>query len=216
MLTKKELIFIHLSCCLALIHGFGYLWLGIKEGFTVWIVAMVVCDFLYVPASTIRSVKIFPGYLLFFSCVLVFITAFTPSELFNNYSALLCLFVGILIMPKYKRVFMACYLVISAIAFCVAGDPVYYLVIHFARALWLFCIYDFIIYVKYERKPVILFDEEREILEQLANGAIIKELELNGLSERTIRRRLDAAQVRNGLKSREELKELYIKTYKHD
>lgn len=215
MLTKKELIFIHLSCCLALIHAFGYFWLGVKEDFNICIIAMIICDLLYIPASTIRSVRIFPAYLLLFSSILIFITAFTTSELFNNYSALLCIFVGILITPKYKKVFMAFYLVVCSIAFCIAGDPVYYLLIHFSRSLWIFVIYDFIIYVKYERKPVILFDEERELLEQLANGEQIKSLELNGLSERTIRRRLDAAQRRNGLKNREELKELYIRTYKN-
>lgn len=214
MRTKKERLFIHLSCCLALIHAFGYLWLGIKEGYSICLLAMFFLDVLYIPAATIKSQKIFPIYLVIFSCSLIFITAFITSELFNNYSALLCLFVAILIKPKVKNILMGLYLVVSAIAFIIAGDPVYYLVIHYSRAIWIFVIYDFIIYIKYERKPVILFDEEREILEQLCNNLLLKEIELNGMSDRTIRRRIEAAKERNGLKSTEELKELYIKTYK--
>jgi len=214
MHTKRERLFIHLSAGLSILHAMGYLFLGYKEGFNICIIAMIILDLLYIPAALIKSVKLFPAYLVLFSAVLVFITAFITSELFNNYSALLCLFVAILIMPKLKNVLMSLYLAVAAAAFCLAGDPSYYLVIHYSRAIWIFVIYDFIIYVKYDRKPVILFDEEIEILEQLVSGAIIKELELNGLSERTIRRRLDAAQKRNGLKDRDELKELYIKTYK--
>jgi len=80
--------------------------------------------------------------------------------------------------------------------------------------MWIFIVYDFIIYAKYERKPVILFDEEIEILEQLCNNLLQKEIELNGMSERTIRRRLDAAKKRNGIKTTEELKELYKNKYK--
>lgn len=214
MHNKKELIFIHVSSCLSLLHAFGYFWLGFQSGFTVCIIAMIILDVLYVPTTFINSVKIFPIYLIIFSCSLIFITAFITSELFNNYSALLCLFVAILILPRFKNILMGLYLIVSAVAFCVAGDPVVHLLIHFSRAMWIFIIYDFIIYVKYERKPVVLFDEEIEILEQLTNNNLLKEVELNGLSERTIRRRLDAAQERNGLNSRNELKELYIKTYK--
>ena len=214
MYTKKEMIFIILSCTFSFLHALGYAWLGVKEGFNFCVYAMILLDLLYIPCATIKSVKLFPIYLVVFSCALVFITAFIQSELFNNYSALLCLFVGVIIYPKLKNVFMGLYLIVSSVAFCLAGDPVFYLVIHFSRALWIFALYDFIIYAKYDRKPVILFDEEREILEQLVNNKQQKEVELNGLCERTIRRRLDAAKKRNGLKTTEELKELYIKTYK--
>lgn len=215
MRSKKERFFIHLSCCLALLHALGYIWQGVQEGFTICIYAMIFLDLLYIPASSFKSIKIFPIYLIIFSIALIFITAFTTSELYNNYSALLCLFVAVLIKPNLKYLLLAIYLVFCSVAFCLAGDPVFYLVIHFARTLWISVIYDFIIYAKYEAKPVILFDEEREILEQMTNNKLQKEIELNGMSDRTIRRRLDAAQKRNGLKSREELKELFIKTYKN-
>lgn len=214
MHTKRERLFIHLSNLFALLHALGYVWLGVQTGFNICIFGMIILDLFYIPVSVIKSVRLFPAYLVLFSAALVFITAFITSELFNNYSALLCLFVGILLKPTRKYIFMGLYLIITAIAFVLAGDPVYFLIIHYSRALWIFLIYDFIVYVKYERKPVILFDEEIEILEQLAGGLLIKEMELNGYSERTIRRRLDAAQKRNGLKTRDELKELYIKTYK--
>lgn len=214
MRNKREILFIHLSCALTILHALGYVWLGFTEGFSVCIYAMIVLDLLFIPATLINNSVVFPAYLVVFSVGLVFITAFIQSELFNNYSALLCIFIAILIFPKLKNFFMGIYLVTAAIAFCVAHDPVYYLVIHFARALWLFTVHNFIIYSKYERKPVILFEEEIEILEQLTDNKLQKEIELNGLSERTIRRRLDTAKRRNGLKSTDELKELYIKTYK--
>jgi len=214
MHTKKERLFIHLSGALAIVHALGYIWLGINEGFTVPVITMVVLDLLYIPVTTIKSVKLFPSYLVAFSVALVFITSAITSELFNNYSALLCLFVAILIKPKLKYVFMSVYLLACSVAFCLANDYAYYLIIHFSRSLWIFVIYDFIIYVRYESKPVILFDEDIELLEQLTNGSQIKSLELNGMSERTIRRRLDSAKKRNGLKTTDELKELYKKTYK--
>lgn len=197
MHTKKERQFIHISSLFSIIHALGYLWHGFHSGFSICIIAMIVIDALYVPCTTIKNVKLFPVYLVAFSSVLVFITAFTTSELFNNYSALLCIFVAILIKPQLKNILMALYLITSAIAFCVAGDEVYFLVIHFSRAMWIFVIYDFIIYAKYERKPVILFDEEIAILDQLSQNLLMKEIELDGYSERTIRRRLDSAKDRS-------------------
>lgn len=214
MYSREEKVFISISVLLSVLHAVGYVFLGHRESFNICVYSMILLDLLYIPATVIKSKRLFPFYLVLFSVALVFITSYTNSKLYNNYSALLCLFVGVLIKPKYKNVFMALYLITTVIAFCITGEPAYYLLIHSSRALWIFVIYDFIVYQMYNRKPVILFDEEKEILEQLSNNMLQKEIELNGLSERTIRRRLDAAKKRNGLKTTEELKELYINSYK--
>lgn len=129
MYTKKEKLFIFVSCILSLLHAFGYFIYGLNDNFYICIVAMIVLDLLYIPAAIIKSNKIFPFYLAVFSIALIYITAFITSELFNNYSALLCLFVAVLIKPKYKNWLMALYLIASAIAFCIAHDEVYFMVI---------------------------------------------------------------------------------------
>lgn len=109
---------------------------------------------------------------------------------------------------------MGFYLFCASIGFILNGAPAYYMVIHTSRALWTFTIYDIIIYNRYNRKPVILFDDEKRILEQLTSNKLQKEIELDGMSDRTIRRRIEAAKKRNGLASTEELLNLYKETFK--
>lgn len=209
----KKKHFIILSSLFSVLHALGYIWHGLQTEYTVYIFIMAVLDLLYIPALIFSYKKLFPFYFVVFSLALVLIAALTDSPYFSNYSGLLCIFIGVLIFPRYKSFFMGLYLLFAAVAFTLRGAPFYYFLIHSSRALWAYLVYKNIIYEKYNRKPVIFFDDEKEIIIQLLENKLIKEIELKGMSERTIRRRLDAAKKRNGVRDLEELKELYKKTY---
>lgn len=61
--------------------------------------------------------------------------------------------------------------------------------------------------VRIEQKLIILTSEELAILEQLNNGALVKQVE--GFSEATVYRKLTEARLRNGIKNNEELIKMY-------
>lgn len=213
--NQRQFIFVILSCIFSVLHAIGYTWHGIQLGFNHCIMAMIICDLIFIPSVLCKRGNLLYYYLIVYSFILVIILAFTDSRLYNNYSSLLCIFTCILLFPQRKYFLMGVYLFNVSIGFILNGAPSYYMIIHTSRALWIFTIYDVIIYNRYNRKPVILLDDEQKILEQLTDNKLLKEIELNGMSERTIRRRLDAAKKRNGLQSTEELKALYTDTYKN-
>ena len=63
---------------------------------------------------------------------------------------------------------------------------------------------------RFDRKKLILFDDEKKILDQLCEGKIYQK-EVEGFSENTIYRKLKAARERNGNITRDQLVELYRK-----
>ena len=61
---------------------------------------------------------------------------------------------------------------------------------------------------KFERKKLILYDDEIEILSQLCDGKTYQK-EVKGFSENTVYRKMKAARERNGSISKDQLIELY-------
>lgn len=213
---KNEKKFLLVSCICSALQGLLYLFHGFKTEFSLLECIMCICDLSYIPLVLIFRNKGFKAFVLGMSVVLIFISAFNETRLFNNFSALLCLFVFIMIYPKQKKLLMILYLCLTAVAFVLNEEPMYFYLIHSCRAIWTFSIYDLIIYHQYNRKPLILTDDEQKIIAQLCEGKLQKELELNGYSESTIRRRLASAMKRNDIQTKEELKELYKSIYPAD
>lgn len=211
--SKKEKQFLLLTCMLSLIQGILYLVDGFLTGFTLNNYIMLGMDLLYIPAVLILRSRGLEIYIILMSIALLFSTSFTPTNLYNNFSALLCLFMGIMIFPKHKKYFMLGYIIASAIMFALNDERMYLYLIHISRASWLFTMEDMIIFARYNRKPIILTSEEQRIIAQLCENKLHKQIELDGASESTIRRRLAQAKKRNGIQSDEELKELYKKHY---
>lgn len=213
---KNEKKFLLVSCICSLMQGLLYLFYGFKTTFDVPNLAMTIIDLTYIPLVLIFRNKGFKVFVLGTTVSLIFISAFNETRLFNNFSALLCLFVFIMIYPKQKKLLMIFYLCLTAVAFVLNEEPMYFYLIHSCRAIWCFSIYELIIYHQYNRKPLILTEDEQQIIAQLCEGKLQKELELNGYSESTIRRRLASAMKRNDIQTKEELKDLYKTTYHAD
>lgn len=208
---KKEKQFLLITCILSFLQGLFYVYDGIITGFTINDFVLAALDFAYIPMILIWRKKGFAVFICLVSALLIWVNSRMETYLFNNFSALLCLFIAIMVFPKIKYFCMIGYLVATAIAFAFDNEPMYLYLIHTLRAIWLFVIYDIVIYENYSRKPVIFTEEEQNIIKQLYEGKYIKEIDYNCYSERTIRRRLKAAMKRNDVKTREELIELYKK-----
>lgn len=213
--SLREKRFLIFTCLLSAFQGLFYLYDGVMTGFSLNDFILAGIDFAYIPMVLIFRKKGFFVYICIGTSLLVYVNSVMETELFNNFSALLCLFMAIMIFPKYKQYLMIGYLIETAIAFALNDEPMYLFLIHTIRSMWLFAIYEFIIYTQYSRKPVVFTDEEKELLKQLCEGKQEKQLELNGYSESTIRRRLETARKRNGVADLRELKELYLNTYEH-
>ena len=65
---------------------------------------------------------------------------------------------------------------------------------------------------QFERKTLVLYEDEIKILEQLSNGKIYQK-EVEGFSENTVYRKLKAARERNGNITKEELLKLFKKEF---
>lgn len=211
--NKKETQFLVITCILSLLQGLFYVYDGIITSFTLNDFVLAGIDFFYIPMVLIWKRKGFVLFILIASALLIWVNSKMETQLFNNFSALLCLFMAIMVYPKIKNFCMIGYLVCTAISFALNTEPMYLYLIHLTRAMWLFVIYEFIIYANYTRKPIIFTADEQTIIKQLADGKFIKEVDINCYSERTIRRRLEDAMRRNNVKSKEELIELYKKHY---
>lgn len=63
--NQREKTFVLISCFLSLLHAVGYIWHGIKLDFNYCIIAMIVCDLLYIPIILIKRGKFLALYLVF-------------------------------------------------------------------------------------------------------------------------------------------------------
>ena len=67
---------------------------------------------------------------------------------------------------------------------------------------------DFVLSDKFRRKKLVLYEDERMILDQLCEGKVYQK-EVEGFSENTVYRKLKAARERNGNVTREQLVDAY-------
>lgn len=187
-----------------------YVWKGFSEGFFAgtWIIAIM--NFLYIPAATIFRRKCFSYFYLIYAVILVFMIAFEKTFLFNNYTALFLVCIVIMIKPRVKFVAVLLYFAAICVAFSINGESVFHFLIHLTRTVWFFGTVFFVIDNKFERKKLILYEDEIKILLQLCDGKIYQK-EVEGFSENTVYRKLKAARERNGNLTREQLVELFKK-----
>ena len=75
--------------------------------------------------------------------------------------------------------------------------------------------YIYVLNNRFERKKLILYEDEIKILEQLRSGKMYQK-EVEGFSENTVYRKLKAARERNGNITKDELLELYKKEHPLD
>lgn len=187
-----------------------YAWKGFSEGFFAgtWIIAIM--NFLYIPAAAIFRRKCFSYFYLIYAVILVFMIAFEKTFLFNNYTALFIVCIVIMIKPRVKFIAVLLYFAAICVAFSINGESVFHFLIHLTRTIWFFGTVFFVIDSNFERKKLILYEDEIKILLQLCDGKIYQK-EVEGFSENTVYRKLKAARERNGNLTREQLIELFKK-----
>lgn len=187
-----------------------YVWKGFVEDFTIRSLLIIGFNFLYIPFVFIFKRKIFSIYYLIYAFVLIFVVAFTKTYLYNNYSALFIVSIIIMLNPKLEIPALIVYFVGVCIAFAVNEETLCHFLIHIVRSIWFIGIMIYVLGNRFERKKLILFNDEKQILDQLLDGKHYQK-EVEGFSENTIYRKLKAARERNGNVTREELIEMYRK-----
>ena len=173
-----------------------------------WIVALM--NFLYIPTAAFFKRKCFSYFYLIYSTILVFMIAFEKTFLFNNFTALFIVCIVIMIKPQIKYIAMSLYFAAVCVAFSINGESVFHFLIHIARTVWFVGSVFFVLENQFERKRLVLYEDEVKILEQLCDGKVYQK-EVEGFSENTVYRKLKAARERNGNITREQLIDLFKK-----
>ena len=204
--------FLFYTCLLSFLRGILNLWNGFNSRFTImgWII--IAFDFAYIPLAVFFKKKIFPYFNLVYSLVLVFILAFDSTFLYNNSTALFVLCISIMIKPQLSKPAIFLYLGAVSVAFAINDEDLIHYFIHMVRSLWFIGIVTYVLSNEFERKNLILNEDEIRILEQLRSGKVYQK-EVEGYSENTVYRKLKAARERNGNLTREELIIAFDKKY---
>ena len=195
---------------ISLIISILYFVRGISEGFNTGIIIVISMNLIYIPLVFIFKRQGFSGFYLIYAIILVFLISFEETKLFNNYTALFMVCIVMMIQPKLEFFIYIVYFVSVCIAFTLNGENLIHFFIHIIRSLWFISIVSYVLNNRFERKKLILFDDEKKILDQLCEGKIYQK-EVEGFSENTIYRKLKAARERNGNITRDQLVELYRK-----
>jgi len=187
-----------------------YIWKGFNEGFFIGTCIIAVMNFIYVLVAAFFKRKCFSYFYLVYSVILVFLIAFEKTFLFNNFTALFIVCIVVMIKPKVKYIAMLLYFAAVCVAFSINGESVFHFLIHIVRGIWFIGSIFFVLENQFERKRLVLYEDEVKILEQLCDGKIYQK-EVEGFSENTVYRKLKAARERNGNITREQLVELFRK-----
>lgn len=208
----SEKWFLIVTSLISFIIATLYFFKGYKEQFHIrsWIV--ITLNLLYIPSALIFKKKCFSFFYLFYSIVLIFITAFHDSCLYNNFTCLFMIFIIIMITPNFRIQALSLYFISVTIAYVLNEEPFYLYLIHITRSIWFYYIFNFVLGKKYNRKALILYEDEIKILTQLSKNRLQKSIQFEGYSESTVYRRLKAAMKRNNL-SKQDLLEAFRKEY---
>lgn len=152
-----------------------------------------------------------PFYLAGYAVLLVFLTAFEKTFLFNNFSALLVVFVAAMMKPKFEIPGIILYLITVTVAFVLNEESLLLFLIHVVRTLWFFVAFIYAMSLRFGHSELVLYEDEKRILDQLLDGKMYQK-EVEGFSENTVYRKLKAARERNNCATRDELIELYRKS----
>lgn len=202
--------FVLYTCIMSTLLALLYLWKGFQTQFFIggWIIISL--NIIYVPVAIFFKKDGFSYFHLIYSVVLVFILAFDKTFLYNNYTALFVICIVIMIKPKIEIPALVLYFSAVCVSFAINEEKIYHFFIHIARSFWFIEIVMYVLNDKFNRKKLILYNDEKQILDQLCSGKIYQK-EVTGFSENTVYRKLKAARERNGNITRDQLVELYRK-----
>lgn len=205
--SVSEKTFLLITSCLSMLIALLYAWKGFNEGFVIGTWCVIGFNLLYIPFALIFRRKGFLYFYLIYAGVLIFVLAFHKTYLYNNFTALFIAFVIYLIEPRLKLVTAIGYFILVSAAYALNEEEIYHYFIHITRAAWFYYISTYVIEQKFQRKKLILYEDEINILTQLCNNRLQKSIEFEGYSESTIYRRLKSAMTRNHMTKKELLEE---------
>ena len=204
---KKEKNFILITTAISFLVALLYAWKGIREDFNLATYGVIFMCLIYIPVVWIFRRPGFAIFNLIYAATLVFIIAFNDTYLYNNFTGLLAVFIVMMVAPKLKLTAIILYLVSISLAFALNEENLCHFFIHLARCGWLFHIFNHVLSSKYKRNKLILYDDERKILEALSKNRLQKSIEFEGFSESTIYRRIKSAMKRNNLTKKQLIEE---------
>lgn len=214
--NNDEKKFVISSCLLSFFVSLLYLWKGISDGFILVTVVVICFAVLYIPVVCFFRKPGFLVYSIVYSLILVYLIAFHQSYLYNNFTGLLAVFVVMMVHPKYKWWALGIYGFAACIAFAFNEENLCHFLIHITRGAWFFDIFNYVLLEKYQRKKLILYDDEIKILKELSKNRLQKSISLDGYSESTIYRRIKAACKRNNLSKSELLSQFQKESLSED
>lgn len=203
----KEKNFLVITTLLSGIIGVLYIWKGFLEEFYAGTYVVIILAFAYIPLVWIFRRPGFAIFNMIYALVLVFIIAFYKTYLYNNFTGLIAVFIVMMVAPKLKWQALGLYFLVISIAFAINEENLCHFLIHVTRGAWLFHIFNHVLVNKYQRKKLILYDDEIKILSELSKNRLQKSIELEGFSESTIYRRIKAAMMRNNLTKKQLIEE---------
>lgn len=200
--------FILVNIIISLIQAVLYTIRGFQSEFSIGIYIVSGMNILFIPLALIFKKKGFSIFYLCYAVLLVFVIAFEETYLFNNFSALFMICLAMMIQPKFKIWGIVLYFTAVCVAFLLNSESLIHFMIHLVRSVWYIQVVFYVLDNKFDRKKLILYEDEIKILEQLSSGKMYQK-EVEGFSENTIYRKLKAARERNGNLTREQLVNLY-------
>lgn len=211
-LDKREKQLVVVTCILSSIISILYIWNGFLEQFYIATYIFIGLHVVYVPIVLFFRRKGFAIYTFIYGISLVFIIAFHKTNLYNNLTGVLIIFIAVLVMPKFRRFAFGAYFLAVSVAFALNGESLCHYFIHITRFVMAIYVFDMIMEKRYSEKPLILYDDEIKILTELSKNRLQKSISLDGFSESTIYRRIKAACKRNSM-SKSELIDEFKRTY---
>lgn len=216
-LTEDDKFIIE-TCILSVVSGILYIWKGISESFLISTYFYIALNFLYTPLIFIFKRKVFCVFQIIYAYALIYIFAFSPSYLYNNYTAFFVTCIVLLIKPHWKIPAISIYFVLITIAFGINTENLNHYLIHITRCAYFFTVFHFVIIIRIDRKVLksmtnrehflILTDSEIDILNQMLSGK--KQKEVEGYSINTVTKKLADARTRNNIPTTQELLFRYI------
>lgn len=200
--------FVILTSAFSFVIAALYFLKGFQSGFLLGTWVIIAMNLAYIPLALVFHHKSFSWFCLVYAVVLVFLTAFEKTLLVNNFTPLFIVCIVIGLRPKWKWMALSAYFISMCIAFALNEESALCFLIHIVRSFWFILCVFFVLDSHFDRKKIILYEDERKILDQLLEGKVYQK-EVEGFSENTIYRKLKAARERNGCKTREELLDLY-------
>lgn len=207
---SKNDFFIIFTIIISALLALLYTWKSYKEGFILIGCVIITLNILYIPFALIFKKDGFHWFYLIYSAVLLLAAAFENTYLYNNYTALFIVCLVIMIQPKIRLPAIMFYFALASVLFAMNEESIYHYFIHIVRSIWYVGIVEYILNDKFRRKKLVLYEDERMILDQMCEGKVYQK-EVEGFSENTIYRKLKAARERNGNLTRDQLVEEYRK-----